>query len=103
MRKSTIYLLLMAVIGTALVLLLFVHPLLSFRYYEDSVREKKRLVQELRITDLCLFTEARYTRHPSQADLNSAFQDHPMALEHFPSGSILLPPISLWGFKHDMD
>jgi hypothetical protein len=46
----------------------------------------------LGLTDLCLFTEARYTRHLSQADLHSAFQDHPGALEHFPSGSLLAPP-----------
>lgn len=52
-----------------------------------------RLVARLRLTDLCLFTEARYTRHPSQADLHSPFQDHPLALEHFPSGSLLTPPI----------
>jgi hypothetical protein len=39
-----------------------------------------------------LFTEARYTRHPSQADLHSAFQDHPMAFEHFPTGSLIGPP-----------
>ena len=45
----------------------------------------------LGLVDLALFTEARYTRHPVQADLHSAFQDHPLALEHFPSGS-LLPP-----------
>jgi hypothetical protein len=25
--------------------------------------------------------------------LHSAFQDHPMALEHFPSGSLVLPPV----------
>ncbi|WP_411293302.1 hypothetical protein [Thiohalomonas denitrificans] len=50
------------------------------------------LVRELRLTDLCLFTEARYTRHPSQADLHTPFQDHPLALEHFPSGSLVGPP-----------
>jgi hypothetical protein len=49
------------------------------------------LAARLGLTDLALFTEARYTRHPSQADLHSAFQDHPVALEHFPSGSLLLP------------
>ncbi len=54
-----------------------------------------RLVKSLRLTDLALFTEARYTRHPSQADLHSAFQDHPLALEHFPSGSLLGPPATL--------
>jgi len=53
------------------------------------------LVARLRLTDLALFTEARYTRHPSQADLHSAFQDHPLALEHFPTGSLIGPPAGL--------
>ena len=42
--------------------------------------------------DLALFTEARYTRHPSQADRFTPFQEHPASLEHFPSGSIAAPP-----------
>jgi hypothetical protein len=50
------------------------------------------MVQEYGLTDLALFTEARYTRHLSQSDLHSAFQDHPMSFEHFPSGSIYQPP-----------
>jgi hypothetical protein len=58
-----------------------------------AMREASRtMVQKLQLTDLCLFTEARYTRHPSMADLHSAFQDHPLALEHFPSGSLTTPP-----------
>ncbi|BAE51722.1 hypothetical protein [Paramagnetospirillum magneticum] len=54
---------------------------------------KAEMVEQLGLTDLVLFTEARYTRHPSQADLHSAFQDHPFALDHFPSGSLLPPPL----------
>ena len=54
--------------------------------------ERSRLVAQLRLTDLALFTEARYTRHPSQADVHSPFQDHPLALEHFPTGSLIAPP-----------
>lgn len=50
------------------------------------------LVRDLGLTDLALFTEARYTRHLSQADLHTAFQDHPLAFEHFPSGSLYGPP-----------
>jgi hypothetical protein len=50
------------------------------------------LVQELGLSDLALFTEARYTRHPTQADQHTPFQDHPAALEHFPTGSLLPPP-----------
>jgi len=59
---------------------------------EEALQQRGRLVAELDLTDLALFTEARYTRHPSQSDLHSAFQDHPMALEHFPTGSFLSPP-----------
>lgn len=52
----------------------------------------RALARELGLTDLSLLTEARYTRHLSQADRHSAFQDHPAALEHFPSGALLPPP-----------
>ena len=50
------------------------------------------LVHRLMLTDLCLFTEARYTRNPSLTDIHSAFQDHPLAMDHFPSGSLVAPP-----------
>ncbi len=50
------------------------------------------LVRRLQLTDLVLTTEARYTRHPSQADRFAPFQDHPHALDHFPSGAVLAPP-----------
>jgi len=50
------------------------------------------IVRTYGLTDLCLASEARYTRHPSQADIHAPFQDHPMALEHFPSGSLIPPP-----------
>jgi hypothetical protein len=56
-----------------------------------DIAAMRDLVARLGLTDLALFTEARYTRHPSQADLHSAFQDHPLAFEHFPSGSVLPP------------
>jgi hypothetical protein len=62
---------------------------------EARTAANRELVAALELTDLCLFTEARYTRHPSQADLHTAFQDHPHALEHFPSGSLLPPPANL--------
>ena len=57
----------------------------------DEVSATQALARRLGLTDLALFTEARYTRHPSPADLQSAFQDHPLALEHFPSGSLIVP------------
>ena len=59
------------------------------------LRQKAEVVKNLGLTDLCLSTEARYTRHLSQADWHAAFQSHPLALDHFPSGSILGPPKTL--------
>jgi len=56
-----------------------------------EVRAKRELVKHLKLTDLSLWTEARYTRHPSQADVFTAFQDFPSSFEHFPAGSIIGP------------
>jgi hypothetical protein len=69
----------------------------TLRAHEASPRlaASAALVRDLGLTDLALFTEARYTRHLSQADLHTAFQDHPLAFEHFPSGSLLAPPATL--------
>jgi len=55
----------------------------------------RALVRALDLTDPCLFTDARYTRHPALADRHSPFQDHPLALEHFPTGSMAMPPAHL--------
>ncbi len=57
-----------------------------------EVEGRAALVRRLGLTDLALFTEARYTRHPSQADRFTPFQEHPTSLEHFPSGSVAAPP-----------
>ena len=57
----------------------------------DEVPAKRELVRNLKLTDLSLWTEARYTRHPSQADVFTAFQDFPSSFEHFPAGSIIGP------------
>lgn len=63
----------------------------------ESVRleSMRQQVSEFDLTDLSLFTEARYIRHLSQVDRHTPFQDHPMSLEHFPTGSLILPPESL--------
>lgn len=83
----------------ALLILLVVatqgHAYYGRLYSLPALEMKRAMVQRLGLTDLCLFTEARYTRHLSQADLHTAFQDHPMSLEHFPSGSLLAPPKQL--------
>jgi hypothetical protein len=90
MRKSTFF-----VFFTMFNIMLLVFAALHARHSQSQARDERLyragLVRELRLTDLCLFTEARYTRHPSMADLHSPFQDHPGALEHFPSGSLATP------------
>ena len=69
------------------------------REHEEVLWQQKReLVAVLGITDLSLSSEARYTRHVSQADLFSAFQDFPAAFEHFPTGSMIPPrPVGVSG------
>lgn len=65
----------------------------AWRSWTVDRSASRSLVRELGLSDLSLFTEARYTRHPSQADWHTPFQDHPAALEHFPTGLLLtLPP-----------
>lgn len=96
-----------------LALVFFAFALLAFALtFADVARQSGRfpttsvsaqLVAQLGLTDLSLFTEARYTRHPSQADLHSAFQDHPIGLEHFPSGSLLSPPRNLTAAYENLD
>ena len=53
----------------------------------------RHLVRELLLTDLALSSGTSYTRHPSQADLFAPHNEHPAAIEHFPAGSIVQPPV----------
>lgn len=92
MRRSGVYLLACAA-NTLLMLVLLLdargREARAAAFLEPCVRA----VRVFRLTDLCLFTEARYTRNPSMADFHAAGQDHPFALEHFPSGSMVTPPL----------
>lgn len=71
--------------------------LLGLTYYRAMLREEQlqrvgSLSRTLGLTDLSLWTAARYTRHPVLADRFNPFQDFPGSIEHFPEGSILSPP-----------
>ena len=59
---------------------------------ERGTHSLQEMVRALQLTDLAVWTESRYTRHPSQSDRFSSFQDGPGALEHFPAGSLVGPP-----------
>ncbi len=90
MRRSSIFFIYIAI--TFIILcLFFIQSSIEIRMREGEIRMKKETVRVLGITDLCLFTEARYTRHPSMADQHTPFQDYPLSLEHFPSGSMVNP------------
>lgn len=73
------------------VVILAGHAALTSRTVTAADMERLQLAGRLKLTDLCIFTEARYTRHPAMADNHAAFQEHPAAFDHFPSGSILMP------------
>jgi hypothetical protein len=57
----------------------------------DELPAGRQLVRSLLLTDFALWSEARYTRHPSQSDWFTAFQDFPSSFDHFPAGSLLGP------------
>lgn len=88
-RRLVLLFLVVALVGFALS---FVDAALLRERHAVRIEASHALAMRLGLTDLALFTEARYTRHPSQADLHAPFQDHPLALEHFPTGSLIAPP-----------
>ena len=90
-RKSTVFLGSIA-LGILIFVLLCIHALYSDHKHSHAVKERARIVERYGLTDLCLFTDARYSRNPAMADIATPFQDHPISLEHFPSGSIISPP-----------
>lgn len=93
-RKSGIFLFYL-ILNLGMLCLIFIHAPFKQSKVEPLLKDKMELVRSLELTDLCLFTDARYTRHPSMADMNTPFQEHPLSLEHFPSGSLLPPPLHL--------
>jgi hypothetical protein len=58
----------------------------------SSTESNRSLVSTLVLTDLALWSEAAYCRHPTQSDGFVAWSDHPGAPEHFPAGSLVPPP-----------
>ena len=91
--RYRIFTLLMAAEALALALLLTAGHFATVRT-EPTRRCNRQLVRAFELTDLAIWTGARYTRHVSQADTFAAFQDSMGALEHFPEGALApLPPL----------
>jgi hypothetical protein len=91
MRLSTLFIgINAALVAAAFSLVVHAHVCTKNASLADA--RTAELVRDYGLTDLAVFTEANYTRHPTMTDLNTPFQDSPMSLEHFPSGSLLQPP-----------
>lgn len=93
MRRSVLYLWLTTTGLGLLFGLLLIHPALTHSAAEQRIILQRQLTTRLGLTDVCLFTEAPYLRHPNLADRFTPFQNHPLALSHFPSESFLAPPV----------
>ena len=93
MRPAYLFLLIiLLVLATDAVIL--DHVRARKQLYRDSSHLNNIVTAGLGLTDLCLSTEARYTRHPAVSDPMAPFMDHPGAIEHFPSGSFWAVPES---------
>ncbi len=91
MRKSTLVLALLAT-GLGALALEAGHGLVRAGRDGPAISRMAKMSADLGLTDIALFSEARFVRHLSQADLFSPFQDAPMSFEHFPTGSLASPP-----------
>ncbi|MDV7145214.1 hypothetical protein R3X27_21230 [Tropicimonas sp. TH_r6] len=83
--------------GCAALALEALHARIMLRSEQARMAGSAELVRRAGLTDLALFTEARFARHPAMADLHTAFQDNPMSFEHFPSGTFAPRPASGFG------
>jgi len=93
MTRSRFFLWLVLLLFGVFAGLLYWSTAATKQFQAGELANRRQLVRVLMLTDLALWTEARYTRHPAMADLFSPFQDHPGALEHFPAGSLVAPAV----------
>ena len=97
MRRSLVFFLFILTCLLAIFFLAVSSRVSVSRFLREG-RDLNEITSALKLTDISFTNDARYTRHPSQADLFSAFQDYPGSIEHFPSGSVIPPPdFSLFG------
>jgi len=96
MRKSSLFLIFLAG-GIALLALMFIHASIRMKTEAASLQATSDIVGKLALSDLCLFTEASYTRHLSLADLHTPFQTVPSRW----STSLRIPGCAAGGHKED--
>ncbi len=91
MRPSS-YFAILVLLLLAAALTITVHGHQRRQQVMDASIVHDSLTRELGLSDLCLATEARYTRHPSVTDEIAPFMDYPAAQEHFPTGLFWAAP-----------
>lgn len=101
MIKSKIFLTIISIELVVFAAMLVHGQVQYFFKKKEIVTSKQHLVSQIGLTDFAIWTEARYTRHPSQADFFSPFQDSPGLFEHFPAGAIIAPPLHLTDRRDD--
>ncbi|ACH40579.1 hypothetical protein Gbem_3587 [Citrifermentans bemidjiense Bem] len=89
-RKSALFAWVVALLSFTLAGLL-IHAQHKVGSASPVIAANAMLVRQLQLTDLCVFTEASYTRNPAVAGAAPAFQDSPLSFEHFPSGALVQP------------
>ena len=90
--RPTYYLLIILTFLAVADLALYLHNRHGQARFDSQARLFDTATAALGLSDLCIATEARYTRHPAASDPVVPFMDHPGAIEHFPSGSFWAPP-----------
>jgi len=98
LRKSNLYFITLSA-QVILLISTFLHSKLEGELRRQTREQMSKMVHQLSLTDLCLLSEASYTRHLSQADLHTPFQDNPFSMDHFPSGSLVIPPVENFKLK----
>lgn len=59
---------------------------------DQRLSQEAEIVRLLHITDMCVATESRHTRHIALPEPAAAFQDIPGFLDHFPTSTFFWPP-----------
>ncbi|OJJ14739.1 hypothetical protein BKI52_41630 [marine bacterium AO1-C] len=70
-------------------LVLFIVPFKGSRQVNYS--QKQQVLQRFSLSDYCLSTESRHTRHINFPEVIAPFQDLPGYHDHFPSSSFFKP------------
>ncbi len=90
--QISVYLLLAFWAATTILLVGFV--VVGHRSLGENTRisGEQSLVRTLYLTDFCLATESRHTRHIALPEPIAPFQDVPAYLDHFPTSTFFWPP-----------